>query len=764
MVRAQVVKSQEAKPDAATNRRGYWDEEIRKGIARYRIFRERGDQVQDRYRLERANGNSDQDLYRDRYNILYSSTETAKPSLYAQTPKVQAQRRHKDRNNDTVLNAVMMLEAAGQYALEEVDFDGVMKNVIQDFLLPGMGVAWVRYAPVFGKRKSDNDNEADQEYLSFEGMDVDYVHYCDFITGVGRVWKELPWIARRVYFTREKAEARFGKDVANKLQYSFRPNDDGNGNKAFAGNGGFQAIIWEIWDKVNRKVIWYSEDYASDVIEEINDPLHLKDFYPCPEPIRAVWTTRTFIPKAFYSQYKAQAEELDNITERIRWLTQALRVCGVYDSSQPAIGTMLNATGNRLIPVDNWAMFAERGGIKGAIDYFPIKEVSDVLANLLQQREVVKGEIYEITGFSDIVRGVSKASETLGAQQIKNEWAGGRLRDWQKEVQRFCRDIIRIMSEIMAEHFSTDSWALYAGFEPPEITPEEQSAAAQYATQLAQYQQSLTLIQIPGQPPVSPPQKPPPTMQQVAVQQFEAAVNMLKDERQRCAQIGIETDSTIMPDEIKEREDRMQFLSSAGAFLQQAGPMAMQYPDMRGLLGAIMMFTIRTFRSSRPLEKEFEEFTKKLQSQPPMPAPGQEGKGADNGEAAAQAQVQTEQLKQQGEQAKIQAQQQEASSKAELEKYKIDTEAAIERERMAMEAQYKERELSIKERELALREAELGIKVRQTETDTALRADDQVHRQQMDQRQADSGDAQFLAGEERAARQFEADQEREEND
>jgi hypothetical protein len=38
---------------------------------------------------------------------------------------------------------------------------------------------------------------------------------------------------------------------------------------------------------------------------------------------------------------------------------------------------------------------------------------------LYKARDIVKKEIYEITGFSDIVRGQSKASETLGAQQIK---------------------------------------------------------------------------------------------------------------------------------------------------------------------------------------------------------------------------------------------------------------------------------------------------------------------------------------------------------
>lgn len=741
----EVVKSG---MDGTANRRTYWMEEIAKAEKRYGIFHRAGNIVQDRYRLEREN--TDAEIYQDRYNILYSSTETTKPSLYATTPKVQATKRHKDRNNEYVTLATMLMESAGQYALEEVDFDGVMKNVVQDYLLPGMGVAWVRYEAKFDNVANDNGDTV--ETLAAEGLDVDYVHYRDFITGVGRTWKELPWIARRVYFDRKKALARFGKEVADALTYSYRPDDDGNGNRDFAGHGGQQAIIWEIWDKIERQVVWYSLDYAPDVLDTKEDPLRLKNFWPCPEPIRAVWTTRTFIPKAFYTQYKAQAEELDNITERVRHLTQALRVAGVYDGSQVQLAQLLQGKGNKLIPVDNWAMFAQQGGIQGSLAFLPIKEIADVLMNLLQQRDVVKAEIYEITGFSDIVRGVSKASETLGAQKIKSDWAGGRLRDMQKEVQRFCRDIIRIMTEIMSEHFSETSLALYAGFDPPEVTDEEQAAAAQYAVAQQQYQAQATLAPQPGQPPVQPPQKPGPTAQAQAIQAFQKTVALLKSEKQRAASIGIETDSTIMPNESAEREDRMQFLSSAGAFLQQAGPMALQFPDMRGLLGAIMMFTIRTFPASRPLEKEFESFTKKLEAAPPQAPPGSEQKG-DDGTAAAQAQVQSEQIKQQGAQAL-----KETDSAA--SKYKVDTDAAIKREQMQMDQQYRMAELALREREVSVKEKELGIKSATAQHDAALAQVDQQHAHQMDAVgfEADREDAERNVEQQEADRDAQADQ------
>lgn len=730
----------------STNRRGYWQDEIAKANRRWDVFNLAGNLVVDRYRLERAN--STDDVYKDRYNILYSSIETIRPSLYAKTPKVQATKRHKDRNNQKVVYATMLLETTAQYALEEVDFDEVITNAVEDYLLPGMGVAWVRYSPVISTRRGENDNET-YETLDFEGIDVDYVHYRDFRTGVGRTWKELPWIARRVFFNREQAKKRWGAEKAAKLQYSYKPSEDEGSARGIdregGGFGGSQAVIWEIWNKTNRKVVWYSEDYPGDVLEEVEDPLHLKDFFPCPRPLRAIHNTRTFIPKAFYTQYKAQAEQLDLLTERIRYLTEAVRVLGVYDGSQEQLQQLLNGKGNKLVAVQNWAAFAGSGGINGAIQWVPIKDVATVLTELLRQREVVKAEIYEISGFGDIMRGVSKASETLGAQQIKSEWASGRLRDMQKEVQRFCRDIIRLITEIVSEQFSDESFATYAGFEPPEVTPEEQAAAAQYAEQMVQYQQQqASMLTLPGQPQAPPPQKPPPTERQQAIKMFLDVLELVRSEKQRCALIGIETDSTIMPDEAAERKDRTDFLGAAGSFLQQAGPMALQYPDMRGLLGALLMFTVRTFPASRPIEQEFEEFTKKLQAQPATPPPGQGGDNPQSAEATAKGAVQQEQIK-------AQVQQQQAAAEDATKRYEIDQKTRLEQQKLQQDHDYRMAQLALEERKVRVEEANLDIEQRDVQHEQRM---DEV-RESREERaldiEAEHGDRQIDAAERAAS-------------
>jgi hypothetical protein len=62
------------------------------------------------------------------------------------------------------------------------------------------------------------------------------------------------------------------------------------------------------------------------------------------------------------------------------------------------------------------------------------------LESLYEAREKVKQDLYDITGIADIIRGVSDPSETMGAQQIKSNFATLRIGDHQRAVQEFARE------------------------------------------------------------------------------------------------------------------------------------------------------------------------------------------------------------------------------------------------------------------------------------------------------------------------------------
>lgn len=659
-----------------SSRRAYWCDEINKAKKRFDTFWKDGDRVIDEYRLQRGETNM---AYRDKYNILYSSTETIRPNLYAQTPKAQVQLRHKDRAKQSVRDAVDILQSNLQYISEEGDFDDLLENATEDLLLPGLAVGWVRYEPIFGE-EADEAGTVTEKLLD-ETVCFEYVYWQDFMVGVSRGWRTVPWVAKRCWLSKEQMVKRFGKEVANAVAYSMR--ESGNSRDT---DGERETVeVWEIWDKNSKSVIWYCETFAQDVLDVKPDPLKLKNFFPCPRPLRAVSNTRSFVPRALYSQYKSQAETLNQLTRRIRLLTEALKVVGVYDASQVELANILGVnTDNKMVAVQSWVQFAQNGGIKGSIEWLPIEQVSNVLAQTLQAREICKAEIYEITGFSDIVRGVSKASETLGAQNIKANWASARVKRMQKEVQRFARDLISIAGEIISEHCSEATIAMYGGIDFP--TPEEIGTNPQAGE---------------------------------VINRFKSAVAVLREEGKRCALVDIETDSTILADEEAERKDRMDFLGAAGAFLQQAVPAAQGTPELGPLLAAMLMFTVRTFPSSRPIEEEFEKVQKVLANKPP-----QQGNQDPNGHAAkAAATKEVAQIRASTDQARIAADSQvaqaEANAKASNDAARIENERTAEQNRhneKMQELWLKERELELREREVAVKEQELSIKQQDADT------------------------------------------------
>jgi hypothetical protein len=65
--------------------------------------------------------------------------------------------------------------------------------------------------------------------------------------------------------------------------------------------------------------------------------------------------------------------------------------------------------------------------------------------------------IYQLTGISDIVRGQTDPNETLGAQQLKGQFASLRLRDMQAGVAQYATEVLQLKGQIMCLKFSPET-------------------------------------------------------------------------------------------------------------------------------------------------------------------------------------------------------------------------------------------------------------------------------------------------------------------
>lgn len=637
----------------------FWIGQIDAYEQNFQAWEKRSKEIIDRYRDERKSAAKN----KARFNILWSNVQTLAPALYATPPIVNIDRRFQD-DDDLGRYSALVLERATMYYVNQDLFDNVMRQMVLDRLLSGRGTPWIRYVPTFKEveqitddatmQSQDGAQEPEQELYS-EDVVPDYVHWQDFGHTWARTWQEVRGVWRKVYLSRAELVKRFGEDVGNAVQLDAKPNtEDGKDTEQ-----GKKDTVYEIWDKTKKKALWIHRDHA-EPLDERDDPLRLKGFFPCPKPLYSTLTNDSLIPVPDFIQYQDQARELDMLTGRIDMITKALKVAGVYAANAQGLERLLSeGTENKLIPVDQWAAFAEKGGLQGVFALLPMQEIMQTLIGLYESRERVKNDLYEITGISDVIRGATNAAETATAQQLKGQYATLRLNHMQGDVSRIARDMVRIMAEIIAEHFSIETIKQVSGIK---LLTQAEKQQIEMQQQMAQGKMS------PDGQPMPLPELPEETQELLELPTWEEIESIIRNDMARCFRIDIETDSTIKTDQEAEKAARTEFLNAAGSFIQQMA--VIPNPELQPLLMEMLMFGVRGFKVSRELETTFDSVIDKMKKVAENPTPPQPDPA-----------IEAEKMRVEGEKEKLGFERE----KMQQEKYLADQNFGLEQQRIGLE-------------------------------------------------------------------------------
>lgn len=681
----------------------YYQDEIKLYAKEFEKWHTRGKRVQERYLDDRPIApNGLDNTGNARFNILWANTETVFPAVYNRMPKPDVSRRYKDKDPVGRV-AALILERALEYEIEQNDdYDSAIRQSLLDRLLPGRGVAWIRYEPTFrdgepitGQVTEDEGKYQEQEGESYEQVlanecaPVDYVNWMDFGHSSAKTWEEVRCVWRRVLMDKEAIEQRFGA-IAEERGYTL---DQISYDQTLINLEGTvaasqqdehkRAAVYEVWDKQKRKVMWLCANMQV-ALDERDDPLKLKDFFPCPRPLYSTIPTNSLVPVPDYVMYQDQAQELDEVTNRISLLVKALKVVGVYDATQTSLKRLMTeGVDNTMIPVDTWAMFAERGGLKGAMDFFPMDMVVGALQQLYVARDQIKAVIYELTGIADILRGQSDPNETLGAQQIKANYAGLRVKRLQTEVAKFARTLLRFKAEIICEFFSEETILRMSGVES--FSQEDQ-------------------------------------------QYIMPALQLLRDDVTRGFRIDIETDSMVEADEQADKAAATELLTGTGTFMREVLPVVQEAPEIAPLLLEVFMFALRRYKIGKSIEGQYQETFDKIQEQLANPEPKPDPEAAKL-EQEVQANQQRMQMEQMQEQARMEAdmaiKQAQMQADMQVEQQRMQFQAQLENERTERDMQVKQMEAAINAQlqEFKARlDAETKITVAQISAETTLTA------------------------------------------
>lgn len=670
--------------DAADKDVRFWLGQIEGSQKWHKNWQERGKKVEERYldRKDEASGAPTESQAGHKMNVLWSNVQTLQPAVYAKAATPNVQRRFRDKDPAGRWAAVV-LERAEAYELDAYDDDYHYRQAILEYLLPGRGQVWVYYEPTIS-----GGSDLRSQKLEWECCKVRHINWRDFLTNPARTWDEVNWVAKREYLTKEEAEAQ-RLDVS---QLTFvEQAEDGCKVDQFS-EGVKKAAVWEIWCKTRGKVYFVSKNSPKLLRPAEAPKLKFEGFFPCPRPLTTTTTTESILPTPDFCQYQNQADEIDRLSQRINILTKALRVAGLYDASQEDLGRLLDDTDNNvLIPCATYAVLAQQGGVEGSVSFFPLKDIIAALQQCYMSRDQAMAAMYQITGMSDIQRGASDPNETATAQQIKSQWGGLRIRDRQKEVQRFIRDTMRLKAEVHAEQFSPETLKTMSNVPLADEKTKQMLQTRQKAQEMAAQNPQQAQQLLAANPQFQALAQPLTEAEKNMLQEpsWDQVMALLRNDKLRGFRIDIETDSTIMADEAAEKQSRIEYITAMTTFVQGWGPIVMQNPKAAALAGELMVFGARAFPTAVTLEGEIEEFVEQMQKMPPQ----QEG-----GDPAAAAMVQVEAEKNQIKREEVQGNQA-------LKAKEIDTKArvAITEKTMDLEAGAAE---NAQDRQQAQREGE----------------------------------------------------------
>jgi hypothetical protein len=708
----------ESKAEAVQDERDFvklWLDQIERSGADEKKWREDAEKAEDVYQSKEGSRNRE-------FNIFHANIETIVPALYNSTPIPDVRRRFADK--DPIGKVVSdIIERSLSFAVDAYDFDGTMHATIKDSEITDRGVARVRYVPYF-------TGEGEQETLSYAEVTCEHTPWRDFRRGPGRFWSEVPWEAFRHYLSKDEITKLISGTDINIEDVPLNYSSDGSMEKEKDPKADVfkRAMVWEIWDKDSKKVLFICQDYHERVLKSEDDPLQLTKFFPTPKPLQAIEQTASLVPVTPLRIYESLVEELNVVTRRITKLVKTLRPRGLYGGDALDIKTIAEADDGELVPAKDVMQFMQTGGLEKAIHWYPLDPTTKAIQTLYEQRESIKQTIYEVTGIADILRGATDPGETLGAQQLKAQWGSLRIQRRQSEVARFARELFELKAEIIATKFD---WPLLTKMTGIELPSQEQKQTVQALMQQVQQAQQA------GQ------EIPPQIMAQAGKAQEivsqpsqEEVMQLLQDDVSRNYRIDIESDSTIRNDLSRNQQTMNMFLQGTAQFGQAMGPIIMADASMKPVVMEIYGAFARQFKLGRQAEDAIDAATEQAQksaNEPPPPDPKVEAEkmkadaAKQKTELDAQAQQQKMQMEQQKAQMDLQAQQQ----KHQMELQKMQAELQMQREEMQIMREKLGMEMQAAQQKAAVDAEAMEHKAALNERTASLQAEGMEHKHEL---------------------------------
>ena len=255
-------------------------------------------------------------------------------------------------------------------------------------------------------------------------------------------------------------------------------------------------------------------------------------------------------------------------------------------------------------------MFAEMGGIKGAVDWLPITDIVNALDKLRDLRDDTISLLQRISGMSDVMQGgLQNQYEGVGQTQIKAQFGSVSVQALQDSFATFAGELLQLKAEVICKHFQPETIVKMSNME---------------------FSTDKDLLQ--------------------------PAVELLKQPEMAHIRIKVRPEQVAMVDYARLKVERTEFLNAMATFMQSAAPMIEKQPGSMPFMLQMLQWTMSGFKGSSEIEGVLDKAIEASQQQAQDAAQNpQEDPAAAAAAAEAQVAQQAAQEKLQGELQKIQA-------------------------------------------------------------------------------------------------------------
>jgi len=547
------------------------------------------------------------------YDLFWASMEIMKPAIYARPPVPVVSPEFKSRK--PLMNVTAeLLERSAISGFHRGDIDEAMICTRDDLIFYNRGQMRVLY---------EADEAGGGQRICVENLDRK-----DFLHPPARKWSEVPWVAFRAWMTKTEMRKRFSKRSGKAYQDATLATAKQVDNDGAPDNSR-KAGVWEVWHKADNKVYWVAEGVRV-MLDEDDPHLKLRGFFPCPKPAYGTIRPRTLEPVPDYTRYAGHFKKINQLTRRIYVLLDQVKLKVLLPAGGEigdAVEQAVKETDDTIfIPVPAAALIGS--GSTNLMVHLPLEQVATAITGLIEARRELFADYDRLSGVSDIMRGETEAQETLGAQRLKSQYGSVRVKDKTTELQRIARDITEISAEIMAENFSKDTLLEMSQMDIPtsaeikkQIAEIEDEAEAELKALGKKAQEMLAAAQQDGEQ-VDPAQakqqmeqaqqqvlaKYAPMLKQASEQvPIEEVMRLLRDDRARGFAFEIETDSTVLTDEMAEKASRAELLEAFGNAMQRLVPLFQMGPPGVKLAGEMLKFALQPYRVGRSLNAVVDE-------------------------------------------------------------------------------------------------------------------------------------------------------------